>query len=197
MSPENKIRFVMFLVLLITFSFSGYYRRKANITGKDEISAKEEGVLLYLRTLGGLIFYISMLTFLIYPPLLAWAQIDLPLFVRWIGVGLMAVMAPLLLWMFSSLGKNITPTVATREEHQLIMSGPYRYIRHPLYTFGTVSFLGGCLASANIVMLIGAIVGLVAIYFRTPIEERELLDKFGPQYEDYKKGTGRYLPKIF
>jgi protein-S-isoprenylcysteine O-methyltransferase Ste14 len=195
MSPENQIRLSMFVILLVSFTISGYYRRKANLSGGDELSTEEEGPLLKMRAIGGLLFYLSMLAFLVYPPLIAWAQVELPLGLRWTGVGLMALMVPLLYWMFSTLGNNITPTVATREAHQLITSGPYRYIRHPLYTFGTISFLGGVLAAANLLMLSAAVVGLWAIFMRTPIEERKLVEKFGSEYQGYMARTGRYLPK--
>lgn len=196
MSPENQIRLSMFVLLLVSFSISGYFRRKADLSGGDELSTEAEGPLLRMRAIGGLVFYLSMLAFLVYPPLIAWVQIDLPLGVRWAGVVLMAAMVPLLYWMFSTLGNNITPTVDIREEHQLITSGPYRYIRHPLYTFGTISFAGGMLAAANLLMLAGAVVGLWAIFMRTPIEERKLVEKFGSEYEAYMLRTGRYLPRI-
>ena len=196
MSPDNQIRLSMFFILLVTFTISGYFRRKANLSGGDELPTEEEGPLLRLRAIGGLVFYLSMLAFLVHPPLIAWAQVNLPLGLRWAGVGLMAAMAPLLYWMFSTLGNNITPTVVIREEHQLITSGPYRYIRHPLYTFGTISFLGGVLATANLLMLAGAAAGLLAIFMRTPIEERKLIDKFGGEYQSYMERTGRYLPKL-
>jgi protein-S-isoprenylcysteine O-methyltransferase Ste14 len=196
MSPENQIRLSMFVILLVTFSISVYFRRKANLSGGDELSTEEEGPLLRMRAIGGLVFYVSMLAFLVYPPLIGWAQVALPLGLRWAGVGMMVAMAPLLYWMFSTLGNNITPTVVTREAHQLIISGPYRFIRHPLYTFGTLSFLGGTLATANLLMLAGAAVGLLAIFMRTPIEECKLVEKFGGEYERYMARTGRYLPKL-
>jgi protein-S-isoprenylcysteine O-methyltransferase Ste14 len=197
MSAEFKIRLTMFIILMVSFSISIFYRRKANLQGGDEISTEEEGPLLRYRALGGMLFYLSMLAFLIYPPLIAWAQIKLPLALRWTGVGLMSAMTPLMFWMFSTLGNNITPTVDTREAHQLITSGPYRYIRHPLYTFGTISFIGGLLAAANLLMLMGAAIGLAAIFMRTPIEERMLLEKFGDEYQTYTDSTGRYLPRFW
>ena len=197
MSPETKIRFTVSLILLVTFSISGYFRRKANLTGKDEISTKEEGIILYIRSIGALIFYLGLLAFLVYPRLIAWAQVDLPIGLRWAGVGLMAAMTPSLYWMFSHLGNNITPTVDTRDAHQLIESGPYKYIRHPLYTFGTISFIGGMLASANLLILLGAVLGLGAIFLRTPIEEQKLIEKFGSSYQEYIARTGRYIPKLF
>lgn len=196
MSPENQIRLSMFVILLISLTISGYFRRKADLSGGDELSTEEEGPLLKMRAIGGLLFYLSMLAFWVYPPLIAWAQVELPLGLRWAGVGLMALMAPLLYWMFSTLGNNITPTVATRDAHQLITSGSYRYIRHPLYTFGTVSFLGGVLAAANLFMLAAAVLGLWAIFMRTPIEERKLVERFGSEYQEYMTRTGRYLPKL-
>ena len=70
-----------------------------------------------------LIFFLSLLGFLVYPPLIAWAQVELSLALRWAGVAIMALMIPVYYWMFSNLGDNITPTVVTREDHQLITTG--------------------------------------------------------------------------
>lgn len=197
MTPESQIRLTMFLVMVVTLSISIYYRRKANITGQDEISTEEEGPLLKMRSIGAMIFYLSLLAFLVYPPLIVWAQVEIPLAWRWAGVAVMGAFIPAYYWLFSNLDNNITPTVVTREEHQLVTTGPYRYVRHPLYTFGTITFLCGTMAAANWFMALGAVVGLTAIFMRTPIEERKLVEKFGEEYEKYMARTGRYLPKVF
>jgi protein-S-isoprenylcysteine O-methyltransferase Ste14 len=83
-------------------------------------------MILALR-LGGLLLWLSMVGYLIYPPLLAPSQVGLPDWSRWLGVGLGVLSVVLIYWMFSSIGAGITPTVATRSEHKLVTSGPYRW----------------------------------------------------------------------
>lgn len=197
MTTENTFRFITIVLFFIAINISIHYRKKANDTGKDEITFEQEGKWIsFLRSTFALAGYLGMMTYMIYPPAMAWAQIDLPDTARWVGIGIMAAMLPLLYWMFSNLGNNITPTVVTREEHQLVSTGPYRYIRHPLYTFGGLNFLGLSLASANLFIFISYALGMYILSLRTPIEEAHLVEKFGDQYRTYMKNTGRYLPKL-
>ena len=137
-----------------------------------------------------------MLAYLIYPPLVGWAQVDLPLWLRWSGLGLMAAMVPAIYWLFSSLGNNVTQTVKIRAEHELVTHGPYKYIRHPLYTFGFLNFFGFTLVAANWFMLITALLTFSILLQRTPQEEAKLEERFGDQYRAYMQRTGRYLPRV-
>jgi protein-S-isoprenylcysteine O-methyltransferase Ste14 len=96
--------------------------------------------------------------------------------------------------MFRS-GKNITDTVVTRRApagHH----GPYRWIRHPLYTFGTLFFLGLGLIAASWLILLMACLAFYLLSLRTPKEEAQLLARFGEEYAAYMQQTGRYLPRL-
>jgi protein-S-isoprenylcysteine O-methyltransferase Ste14 len=199
MSTESQIRLTAFLLLVVTFSISGYYRRKANLTGGegDYDFREEQTWVRRVRVGGALLGYCSLLIYLIYPPLVAWAQLDLPLWLRWSGLGLTALMAPAIYWLFSNLGNNVTPTVSIREQHRLVTSGPYRYIRHPLYTFGYLAFTGLSLAAANWFIFAMLTLACTALVERTKQEEAKLLERFGAEYEAYRQRTGRYLPRVF
>ena len=194
---ENIFRFTILFLLVLTFSISAYHRRKADQTGGDEINFEQEGPAIHrLRVVFALAFFLGILAYLIYPHILQWAQVALPLWLRWSGIGLMVFCVPMIYWLFHHLGNNVTPTVVTRAEHQLVTTGPYHYIRHPLYTFGSLNFFGLCIATANVYLLITAVIALSVIGVRTPIEEQQLIENFGDQYRDYMKSTGRYLPKF-
>ena len=189
-------RFVGLIFVLASFSISVFFRHRAAQSG-EEISAKEEGSpILWLRRFFGLGLWLSTLVYFINPKWMAWAQLSLPSWLRWTGAGLMALCLPLFYWLFSSLGKNITPTVATRQEHTLVTHGPYRFIRHPLYTVGLFFFVGFCLLSANWFILLILLGGMPILVARTPIEEAKLIERFGDEYRQYMQKTGRYLPKI-
>jgi protein-S-isoprenylcysteine O-methyltransferase Ste14 len=197
MNTEATFRLIVFLILLVTFSISGYFRRKADLTGGDEIDYSEEDQRYFrLRTIGALLFYGSALAYLIYPPLVGWAQVALPLWLRWSALGVMATMIPFIYWLFASLGSNVTPTVKIRAEHELVTHGPYKYIRHPLYTFAGTLFLMLCVVAANWFMLVMGVATLSILFRRTPQEEQKLIEKFGDQYREYMQTTGRYLPKL-
>lgn len=197
MNTETLLRMIAFVLIASAFAISVNFRRKADKADRAVDFKAENPWLLRVRGTAALVFYLGMLVYLIYPPALAWAAIPAwPLAFRWLGVALMAVMLPMLFWMFSSLGKNITPTVKTRREHQLVENGPYRYIRHPLYTFGGAFFVGLCLLAGNALLWVSGLIALWALGQRTPLEEEMLVARFGDEYKRYMQRTGRYLPKI-
>ena len=115
---------------------------------------------------------------------------------RWLGVGMGITCVFLIYWMFSSIGIGITPTVATRKAHKLVTKGPYRWIRHPLYTFGTLFFLSFALMADSWFIAVMALLAITMLNIRLPNEEAHLIEKFGDEYREYTKQTGRFLPKI-
>ena len=197
MITENFFRFSILVILLIGFTYSGFVRRKANQSSDDQITFDDEPRWIYrLRVGGALLGYGGLLAYLIRPAWMAWGSFPAPTWLRLTGLGICLVMMPLLLWMLHTLGNNITPTVVTREAHNLITEGPYRYIRHPLYTFGGLQFVGVSLAIANWWVLLWLMAAMVALVKRTSIEEERLLATFGDEYRDYMQTTGRFLPRF-
>ncbi|RPI85094.1 MAG: isoprenylcysteine carboxylmethyltransferase family protein [Chloroflexi bacterium] len=201
MNSEFYYQLTAILLLVSGLSISIYYRHKAQLAGKqagDQISARaeEKTVFLILRSVFGLALWLGSMLYLINPSWMAWSQISLPPAVRWAGaiIGLTGV--PLMYWVFSSLGRNVTRTTAVRKEHSLVTFGPYRYVRHPLYSVGMLNFLGFSLLSANWFIFACAVIGFAAIMARTPLEEQRLIERFGDEYRFYIERTGRYLPKL-
>jgi protein-S-isoprenylcysteine O-methyltransferase Ste14 len=194
---ENIFRILAGIIFLTGIGISGYFRRKADRDTGEKVSWKDEGIaMIFVLRLGGLLLWLSMLGYLIYPPLLAWSKVDLLTWMRWLGVGMGSTCVVLIYWMFSSIGTGITPTVATRSTHKLSTSGPYRWIRHPLYSFGTLFFLSFALMADSWFIAAMAALALVLLSIRLPNEEAHLIEKFGDEYREYIKRTGRYLPKL-
>lgn len=194
---DNIFRILILVLLVIVFAISGYYRRKAQRTGGDKIDWTQEGaVLMLILRITGFGMWLSFLAYVINPESLAFAALPFPDAVRWFGFSLSVVAIPLVFWMFRSLGNNITDTVQTRESAQLVVQGPYRWIRHPLYTFGGMFAVGLMLMTANgLIIALGAI-AFTMLVLRTPNEEQRLVDKFGDSYRDYMTRTGRFLPRL-
>lgn len=184
------------LLFLAGVSISFYFRRKSETHG-EKVSFEAEGpvVMIALR-LAGLTMWLSVIIWLINPRWMAWAQLDTPSVLRWFGVVLGVVCLPLTYWLFSSIGTNITQTVATRADHQLVTSGPYRYVRHPLYTVGMAMFFAFALLASNWFIALSTAVVLVMLLIRLPKEEQKLVDRFGEQYRQYMQRTGKLLPRL-
>lgn len=194
---ENIFRIFAALILFTGIGISSYFRRKADRESGETISRKVDGsALMNIIRIGGLILWLSPLVYLINPAWMAWSKLGLPESARWMGVVLGALCTAGVYWLFSSIGSGITPTSATRREHRLVTSGPYRWVRHPLYTIGSSMFMAlGLIADNWFIMLLG-ILAFLAMASRTPREEANLIEKFGAEYREYMKRTGRYLPKL-
>ncbi len=194
---ETIFRVFSAVILLSAVAISVYFRSKADRDSGEKVSTKDEGKPIFLALrLGGLFLWFSPLIYAVNPAWMAWSRIGLADSVRWIGVGVGLASLGLIYWMFKSIGTGISPTVATRKEHRLATSGPYRWIRHPLYTFGTLAFLSlGTIADSWFIILL-SILAFILLAIRTPNEEAHLVEKFGDEYRNYMKQTGRFFPKL-
>jgi len=100
-------------------------------------------------------------------------------------------------WSHASLGSNWSNKLELREDHKLITSGPYRFIRHPMYLYFYIYVLSLGLLSSNILILVSGFMTWTLLYVvRVPDEEKMMIDEFGEQYKQYMKETGRIIPKI-
>ncbi len=197
MTPDTFFQAIAAITLVTGFAISAYFRRKAARASGERISRREEGVLiLVLLRIAGLTMWLSAIAYAINPKWLAWSAFFIPIELRWLGAGLSVAAVPLIAWMFRSLGDNVTDTVAVRHRHVLVTRGPYRWIRHPLYSFGFLLFAGINLMAANGLMALSSLLGFALLVIRTLIEEAKLIEKFGDEYRAYMQRTGRFLPRL-
>jgi len=99
-------------------------------------------------------------------------------------------------WARLILGSNWSGTVTIKTNHQLIRRGPYRWIRHPIYT----GMLAALLASAVIQGLLSGMIGfafvLLALYRKARREESFLSQEFGDGFMEHRQHTGMFLPRL-
>jgi len=97
-----------------------------------------------------------------------------------------------------TLGRFFTVNVAISDDHKIIESGLYRYLRHPSYTGLLQAFLGLGLAFRNWISLVILFLPIIpALLRRITVEERALSATFGVQYEEYCARTWRLLPWLY
>jgi protein-S-isoprenylcysteine O-methyltransferase Ste14 len=106
-----------------------------------------------------------------------------------VGVPLAVVGAVGLVWAARALGKSMTPYPRPRETGELIETGPYRLVRHPIYVAGMLFFLGVGLSS-SVPATLGAL-ALGALWWRKAAVEEEHLTARFPEYEDYRSRVRR------
>jgi protein-S-isoprenylcysteine O-methyltransferase Ste14 len=191
----NTFRILFTIAFLLCFFIAGSYRRKAQAGEKFDTSG--EGKIYRPLRLFGLIIWLYPIVYIINPAWVAWSLFPLPDWVRWLGaaVGILFV-PPMIAWTQRSLGRNVSTTVIIRDGHRLVTHGPYRWVRHPLYSLGTLFFLSLALIAGSWFLLAVMVCGAPLLLARTPIEEAKLIEQYGDQYRDYMKRTGRFFPKF-
>jgi protein-S-isoprenylcysteine O-methyltransferase Ste14 len=196
MNDEQVFRFVLIAGFLVIIPVGLYHRVKSQATG-EKLDRRQEGIfiLVSLRLLG-LAGWIGLLIYMIDPAWMAWSSVLLPVWLRWLGVGLLMVAGSLAIWTFRHLGKNITDTVVTRVDHSLVMTGPYRWVRHPFYVAAGTGFLAVSLMTANWFVAITGSLAFALLVVRTAREEDKLIERFGDEYRQYMQKTGRFIPRI-
>jgi protein-S-isoprenylcysteine O-methyltransferase Ste14 len=118
----------------------------------------------------------------------------LPLRVVGLTIGLAG--AVLLVWASVLLGRLMLHEAAVRADHALIETGPYRFVRHPVYTGYLALLLGSGVASLNVCLLLLWPVSLLGILIQAASEEQVLRGRFGQDYERYVGRTGRLVPRF-
>ncbi len=196
MDPEVPFRITLLALLAISMPISAYYRIKADKAGGEVSRASEPPAIRWSINGFGFAFMGTFLAYMIDPSWVAWGRLEIPRWIRWIGAGVGVASIPALWWILSNLGTNITRTVVVRENAYLVMTGPYRFVRQPLYSFLLVSWMGLCVMIASWIMAALLVGAFTALFFRTRIEEENLIAKFGDDYRDYMQTTGQFFPRI-
>ena len=126
------------------------------------------------------------------------AHFPLPGLARWsAGGGLLVLSLALFWWSHATLGLNWSGLLEIHRRHALVMTGPYRAIRHPMYAAFFLSAVGLLTLSAN--WLIGGayLLGVALMYLdRVTAEDQMMMERFGEEYKAYVKRTNRLIPRI-
>jgi protein-S-isoprenylcysteine O-methyltransferase Ste14 len=103
----------------------------------------------------------------------------------------------LTVWARRFLGTNWSGTVTVKQDHQLITTGPYRYVRHPIYSGLLLAFAGSALASGQWRGPLALVIAAYALWRKWRLEERWMRETFGSAYSDYAAHTPAVVPRIF
>jgi len=182
------------LVFFGYFAHRVYYVRKVRHGSESVVRQPPEAagpiVLLFLTAALIVLYAVA-------PQWLGWASAPLPDVLRWTGLGVAVAAFALLEWAQSALGRNWSLRVQVLESHELVVSGPYRWVRHPMYTAGLLASASVLLLSAN--WLVGGswlVMHGWQFALRIPLEEDLMTQQFGDPYRQYVRTTGRLVPRI-
>ncbi len=187
-----KIIFVILFVvyILIRVPFDQKYKKVEKI---KTVNASGEKFLLFLMFLGLLVFPFLWL----FTPFLNHFKMEFPVWLRLIGVATSVISLIYFQWIHKTLGENWSPTLEIRKGHQLIKTGPYKRIRHPMYVQFFLWGISQVLIISNLLAgFSGIIVCLILYLVRVPKEEKMMIENFGDEYIEYAKQAGRIFPKL-
>jgi protein-S-isoprenylcysteine O-methyltransferase Ste14 len=114
----------------------------------------------------------------------------------WIGVALLIAGLGFSVWARRRLGRNWSGTVTLKENHELIRTGPYRWVRHPIYTGLLLAFLGTAVAQGEWRGVVAIILVAIAFLLKIRTEEGWMTETFGDDYRRYKAEVRALIPFI-
>jgi protein-S-isoprenylcysteine O-methyltransferase Ste14 len=115
----------------------------------------------------------------------------------WPGVILIAGGLGFSIWARQHLGRNWSGTVQVKQDHQLICTGPYRFVRHPIYTGVLVAFLGTAIVNGDWCGLLAVFTAFGSFWRKLRLEEHFMRETFGSVYEEYRARTTALIPYVF
>lgn len=137
--------------------------------------------------------------FLFRPPSfgpLSWRFLPATQAVAIFGLVVTAAGVAIAIWARLALGANWSGMVTIKEDHELIRRGPYRLVRHPIYSGILLAMLGTAVGNGQISCLLGIAISFASFRYKWRIEERFLIEQFGTQYIQYQREVGAVIPGL-
>jgi protein-S-isoprenylcysteine O-methyltransferase Ste14 len=100
------------------------------------------------------------------------------------------------LWARAALGRNWSGAITLKEEHELIVRGPYRIVRHPIYTGLLAMLIATVIVQGHLAGIIGAALVFISFWIKLSHEEKVMLKQFPDQYAVYQQRVKRIIPFV-
>lgn len=114
----------------------------------------------------------------------------------WIGLALTLAGLAFTVWARLRLGTNWSGSVQVKADHALVRTGPYRWVRHPIYTGILAALLGTAIALDQWLGLLAFGIVVAAFFYKLRLEERWMIETFGDVYVEYRKHSKALIPGI-
>ena len=193
---ETVFRIVLVAGITVMTLIALWYKVRAHSQGASRDGPREDRISQRALRLLAAVWIATIGACVIKPEWLTWSSMPVPTWSRWIGVAAWLVSLGLLVWTYHVLGPNLSDTVETRSGATLVTNGPYRIVRHPMYSSFLGIALGLMFLTANWMIGAGGISVWLLMIVRTPQEELALQRAFGDDYRNYSRKTGRFLPRF-
>jgi len=196
-NTETVFRLLFILSFIAMFSIRVISQLRAK-QGRGKVTIREKSPSLIAGGFAALVALVFGAEYIFFPGAFEFAYIlKYPVAFRWLGVLMLIVGIALLGAAHTHLDKSFNSLVVTMEGQKMVKSGPYQWIRHPIYTAYLLNYLGGGLLAGNIILtFVPTILFMILVALRVNTEEQAMIEQFGNEYNEYMKHTGRFLPRL-
>ena len=187
--------FYEFFFPVLWVAFLVYWQIKA---GNTKTTQRLEPA--YSRILRALIFVVVILLLSLPRIPMPWLHFRLwqqGLGPFWLGAAILVGGLLFAIWAREHLGRNWSRSVTIKEGHELITTGPYRVVRHPIYTGILAGFLGTAIAISEVRGFIAFALVFFALWLKLSREEQWMRSQFGEAYAAYAQKTAALVPYLF
>ena len=197
MNAESVYRSLFVLSFIAMFSIRIISQLRAK-QGRGKVTIREKRPSLIAGGIAALVALVFGAEYIFSPGAFDFAYVlKYPVAFRWAGALLVFVGITLLGASHYHLDKSFNSLVVTMEGQKMVKSGPYQWIRHPIYTAFLLNYLGGGLLAGNIILtFIPTILFGILVALRLDTEEQAMIEQFGDEYRKYEEHTGRFLPRF-
>ena len=157
---------------------------------KDSESSASRGLHVFMTNAALLLLFVPV-------PGLTRRYLPVPAVFVPIGLSILGCALLLAVWARRHLGRNWSGRITIKVDHELVKSGPYPFVRHPIYTALLAMYAGTALVSGEWHALLGFVLAAVAYWRKIHMEEANLAVAFGPAWGDYRRSTWSLLPGLF
>lgn len=191
-AAEIPFRIITAIFAILSAGIRIYFQRRARsvekVSGEWQRRDRSPYRLPTYASLFGLLY--------IFTPWVNFAHLPFPKRLRWLGVMIGGLGVAIFGWTHWTLGTNWSGKLELSKVHALVTQGPYRYVRHPMYTSFFLSGIGALLATANWSIAAPLLISYTWMYLgRVASEEAMMIEHFGDAYRQYMTRTGRLLPR--
>ena len=115
----------------------------------------------------------------------------------WLGFAITASGVIIAVWARKALGRNWSASVVVKQDHELVTSGPYALVRHPIYTGFLMMYAGSVVALGTRAACLGLVLIVFGIRIKLGLEERLMSRTFADSYQAYAARSKRIIPFIW
>ena len=115
---------------------------------------------------------------------------------EWAGFAVTLAGVLIAIWARFVLGRNWSATITIKHDHEIVRRGPYAFVRHPIYSGTTLAMLGTAIYFGTFRGLLAVALTFAGWWLKSRMEERFMLEQFGPQYREYQREVKALIPFV-